>query len=474
MRRLVKALVVMSLLALGCPGADEPTLNNDTPSKPLECSDGLNPTCETSSCTLPSGGLGLCHLDSKLNCVCSEKTVVTGDPCISINNPKCEEKGCTTEDGLLGKCTKNKNDLCYCSSEEGQEDPDRDPCGEKLNPQCLEMECDVTDATKGTCKLEADDCHCVAPPPDDPNSGPCGKTLNPQCLEMECYLAGAIRGTCKLEVDNCHCVEIQDDPDSGPCGNAANPSCNPDPCKLPDDTDGKCESLPLDGVGEPVCQCIRSVIPTGCGSTENPSCESYECDTYFGTLGQCQSIGHLCICVDSALTNACSQTVNPECRSDDCTNSDGLKGRCLSRGGGPIQTCGCVVSPDSCNENIDCVEYEWPEDCTGRWVCESGTCKATCDGTLCGDQECSPEDGESEESCAADCNCTVDAECLIDNSFCKFPEGRCEGPGTCTVKWECKPAKDHVCGCNGQTYETRCFAYREGVSVKSAGKCPAQ
>jgi hypothetical protein len=30
---------------------------------------------------------------------------------------------------------------------------------------------------------------------------------------------------------------------------------------------------------------------------------------------------------------------------------------------------------------------------------------------------------------------------------------------------------DPVCGCDGKTYDSRCFAHRAGVDIKHAGKC---
>lgn len=155
--RFTKLLLVVSVLGLGCSGPSEPTLNNDT--EPTndngavecrECGEILNPTCQSNNCKLPSGGYGLCHLDSKLNCVCGDKDEVTDDPCISINNPQCEAKDCTTEDGLGGKCSKHDSGLCYCNPSE--EDPvDRDPCGEKLNPECKAENCKTSSGEEGIC-----------------------------------------------------------------------------------------------------------------------------------------------------------------------------------------------------------------------------------------------------------------------------------------------------------------------------------
>ena len=106
--RFNRFFLAVSVLALGCPGGGDPVLDNGT-GQSVECGQTLNPTCSSSACTTPSGRNGLCHIDSKLNCVCGDIDDVTKDPCLLFNNPKCEQVECKTEDGLVGKCAKYKD-----------------------------------------------------------------------------------------------------------------------------------------------------------------------------------------------------------------------------------------------------------------------------------------------------------------------------------------------------------------------------
>ncbi|HOE82287.1 MAG TPA: hypothetical protein PK329_04895, partial [Myxococcota bacterium] len=101
--RITKLLVIASVLALGCPGSEDPATDDGTPPandngmpESEECGEALNPMCKTNACTTPSGDYGLCRLDSKLNCICSDKDSVVQDPCVAGNNPKCEPKDCVT------------------------------------------------------------------------------------------------------------------------------------------------------------------------------------------------------------------------------------------------------------------------------------------------------------------------------------------------------------------------------------------
>lgn len=56
--------------------------------------------------------------------------------------------------------------------------------------------------------------------------------------------------------------------------------------------------------------------------------------------------------------------------------------------------------------------------------------------------------------------------------FCLYVDGSCGGGGACTsYTASCTSAIEPVCGCDGQTYDSRCEALRAGVSLQHDGPC---
>ncbi|HQI62509.1 MAG TPA: hypothetical protein PLE83_10375, partial [Myxococcota bacterium] len=347
---------------------------------------------------------------------------------------------------------------CTCVEDTGP--GDENPCGADLNPSCDERECDLDDGTEGVCQNDGSGCQCVKK--TDPN--PCGADLNPSCEDRECELDDGTEGVCKLDGGNsCVCGEK---PPQNPCGLKLNPLCEDRACDLGDGTQGVCQRSGKN------CFCADATPPDPCGSELNPTCDDRGCTTVDNRPGTCKKLGRLCFCIAAEPADPCSS--NLQCTSAACTTSDGLKGNCgwvFDLGGGG-RLCVCKQAPDSCHENIDCVGLAWPESCSGHWECQSGTCKATCENTSCGDKSCIPEDGESKLSCPSDCNCSTDSDCGLSSQYCKFAIGRCEEPGTCSTKpSKCAPAQDPVCGCNDNNYTSSCLAAKEGVSIKATGLC---
>ena len=243
--------------------------------------------------------------------------------------------------------------------------------------------------------------------------------------------------------------------------------CSPVKCLMHNGLEGRCgRSSALD------CDCQdSSVTPDPCGLKLNPTCDDRGCTTIDNKPGTCEIVGRLCLCKATPV-DPCSS--NLQCTSAACTTSGGLKGNCgwvFDMGGGG-RLCVCKQAPDSCHENIECVDLAWPESCSGHWECQSGTCKATCEDTSCGDESCIPEDGESKLSCPSDCNCSTDSDCGLSSQYCKFALGRCKEPGTCSIKpASCAPKLERVCGCDNTNYQNSCSAAKAGVSIRANGLC---
>ncbi len=59
-----------------------------------------------------------------------------------------------------------------------------------------------------------------------------------------------------------------------------------------------------------------------------------------------------------------------------------------------------------------------------------------------------------------------------DGRFCAKRPGRCDGPGRCRPTPDaCPEIYAPVCGCDGLTYDNRCFSAQAGVSVNHLGEC---
>ena len=70
--------------------------------------------------------------------------------------------------------------------------------------------------------------------------------------------------------------------------------------------------------------------------------------------------------------------------------------------------------------------------------------------------------------------CIDNDDCFTPAEYCASDEG-CDSKGACAPRptiCGIPPVPSHVCGCDGSTYESACFAAMAGVRVASDGLCP--
>jgi hypothetical protein len=157
-----------------------------------------------------------------------------------------------------------------------------------------------------------------------------------------------------------------------------------------------------------------------CGGLQGLTCDTGQyCD--FALAAQCGAADQTGTC-RPILTGGCTADYNPVCGCDGTTYSNGCEA--AHAGVAVAATGACAASGATCG----------------------GVTGALCDG----------------------------------NSFCKFPStvgqscGSGDQTGTCEkIPDLCDAVFTPVCGCDGKTYSSECYANTQGVSITSADACPS-
>jgi hypothetical protein len=139
----------------------------------------------------------------------------------------------------------------------------------------------------------------------------------------------------------------------------------------------------------------------------------------------------------------------------------------------------------ACTANAECEAEEY----CARPCHEEGTCQARptecpdVDDPVCGcngltyDSECDAHlagvnvasDGECEGTC-------LDSEDCEPTETCVKATGQCDAVGQCEATPGCITPMpgDEVCGCDGNDYDSECFAHEARVSVAHEGSCEVE